>query len=757
MVDGLTVTKRNGDTEPFSLEKIHKVLEWATDDITGVSISEIELRANLQLYDQIPAYDIHELLIKSAADLICEETPNYQYVAARLINYKLRKEVYGQYEPWVLQHIVEKNMEAGVYDPGLISSLTEEEWAELNDYIKHERDNDFTYAGMEQFRGKYLAQDRSTGKIYETPQVLYMLIAVTLFSKGPKHMKKIKEYYDLISQFYISLPTPLMAGARTPIRQFSSCVLIEAGDSLDSINGAAYAALRYVAKKAGIGLGVGRIRAEGSKVGDGSVVHTGIIPFIRMYQSVIKSCSQGGVRGGAATVNFPIWHLEAPELIHLKNNKGTESNRARHLDYCVHMSKLFYERLLADGKITLFSPHEVPDLYDAFYSDEEKFQELYEKYERSRSVRKRVVKASEFFEDLIQERQQTGRVYIFNADHVNSHGAFNIPVKMTNLCVEINLPTEPVSTEDLEEGEIALCTLSAINWGLVNNPSEFEKPCRYAVEALNNLLEYQDYPLESARRATLARRPLGIGIINLAYFLAKRGLKYDEDALKTVHEYAEAWSYYLIKASADLAVERGACSAYGDTKYSEGLLPIDTYKRDVDALVEPIYHMDWDGLRAQLESTGLLNSTLMALMPAETSAQVSNSTNGVEPVPDLVTYKQSKHGSMAQVVPGIAHLKNKYDLKWDNAGPDGYLLVNAVLQKFIDQSISVNTSYNPKLFPGGEIPYSKIVQDILVFYKYGGKCLYYATTLDQSGEEEVNEEAPAEEIEDEEICDACII
>jgi ribonucleoside-diphosphate reductase alpha chain len=758
----ILVTKRNGSKEPFILEKIHRVLEWATEEISGVSISEIELKANLQLYTGIPAYDIHELLIRSAADLITEDTPNYQFVAARLINYKLRKEVYGQYEPWSLSKVIEANIGHGVYDPAILEKYSPEEINELDSYIRHDRDNLFSYAGMEQFRGKYLAQDRSSGVIYETPQILYMMVAATLFGDAnPKtRMRLVKDYYDMTSQFYISLPTPIMAGARTPVKQFSSCVLIESGDSLDSIIGTVNAVVKYVSKKAGIGVNAGAIRAEGSKVGDGSVVHTGIIPFLKLFQASVKSCSQGGVRGGAATVYYPIWHLESEDLLVLKNNKGTESNRVRHMDYGVQLSKLFYERLLKGEKITLFSPHEVPDLYDAFFQNQDLFRELYEKYERSRSVRKRVVDAAEHFESLIQERQQTGRVYIMNVDNSNEHSSFDetvAPVRMSNLCTEITLPTKPVSVDYPDQGEIALCTLSAINWGLINKPEDFEKPCRMAVEALDALLDYQEYPVSAAERATKDRRPLGVGIINLAYFLAKRGLKYDQGALETVHEYAEAWSYYLIKASADIAARKGACPLSSETKYQQGRLPIDTYKRSVDDLVEPVYRMPWDNLRAQLQATGIRNSTLMACMPAETSAQISNATNGVEPPRALVSYKQSKHGALAQVVPGIHHLKNRYDLLWEQPTPEGYLMVMAVLQKFIDQAISVNTSYNPKLFEGEEIPYSQIVKDILFFYKTGGKCLYYANTNDGAEDDAGKEPELEQEQVDDAECESCVI
>ena len=763
MNQNILVTKRNGETELFDLEKVHRVLEWATDGITGVSISEIELKANIQLYNKIPAYDIHELLIKSAAELISEYTPNYQYVAARLVNYKIRKEVYGDYNPWPLHDLIEKNIERGVYDKEILDNFTKEEIEMLDSYIKHDRDDSFTYVGMEQFRGKYLVQDRRTKTLYESPQALYMMISATLFSRYPKdtRMRWIKSLYDAVSQFFISLPTPIMAGVRTPTRQFSSCVLIESGDTLDSINSTSTSIVRYISKKAGIGIGAGSIRAIGSKVGDGSIVHTGLIPFLKYFQSAVKSCSQGGVRGGAATVYLPVWHYEFEDLVVLKNNKGTEETRVRHMDYAFQFNKLMYERLLSGGEITLFSPHDVPDLYDAFYADQDEFRRLYEKYEADKSIRKKSMKAMDVFSQFITERKDTGRIYLMNVDHANEHGAFDpklAPIHQSNLCCEIDLPTKPLEHANDENGEISLCTLSAINWGLINDPSEFEKYCTLTVRALDALLDYQSYPVPAAQRSTMARRPLGVGIINLAYFLAKRGLKYDREALQTVDEYAEAWSYYLIKASADLAAEKGSIPLNLETKYGHGVLPVDTYKKEVNELVEYQERMDWKGLREQLKQTGIRNSTLMALMPAETSAQISNSTNGIEPPRALVSYKQSKDGVMAQVVPGYHHLKNKYDLLWDQKSPEGYLQICAVLQKYIDQGISVNTSYNPENFDEGKVPMSQLLTDIVTFYKYGGKQLYYNNTFDGSGEikTDVQVDLPTE-MDGDEACESCVI
>ena len=764
----INVTKRDGRTEPFDLEKVHRVLEWATTDIAAVSISEIELRANIQLYDKIPAYDIHELLIKSAAELISEATPNYQYVAARLVNYKIRKDVYNQHEPWPLVDIVVENVSKGVYDGAIMDNYTRDELNQLDNYIKHDRDDTFTYVGMEQFRGKYLVQDRRTKTLFESPQILYMLVAATLFSDYPKEtrLKWVKDYYDDISTFGTSLPTPIMAGVRTSTRQFSSCVLIESDDTLESINATATSVVRYISKKAGIGINAGRIRAVDSRVGDGSIVHTGLIPFLKYFSAAVKSCSQGGVRGGAATVYLPVWHLEFEDLVVLKNNKGTEENRVRQMDYAFQFNKTMYERLLTGGNITLFSPGDVPDLYEAFFSDQDKFKTLYEKYERATSIRKKVLPAIEVFSQFLTERKDTGRIYLMNVDHANEHGSFLpevAPIKQSNLCTEIDLPTKPLQNADDPDGEIALCTLSAINWGMINDPSDFEKPCTLAVRALDELLDYQEYPMAAAQISTMNRRPLGIGIINLAYFLAKRGLKYDDEALSVIDEYAEAWSYYLIKASADLAEEKGACPKSDETKYHHGLLPIDTYKKEVDGLVPHKERMPWKNLRKQIQENGIRNSTLMALMPAETSAQISNSTNGIEPPRALVSYKGSKDGVMAQVVPGYHHLKNKYDLLWDQKSPEGYLKVCAVLQKYIDQGISVNTSYNPEHFDEGKVPMSQLITDMVTFYKYGGKQLYYNNTHDGSGEmkddtqTELTRSDFSTDAEYDDYCDSCTI
>ena len=758
------VIKRDGTRETLDIEKLHKVVFYACEGIKGVSASEVEIKSQIQFFDGIETSDVQETLIKSAADLISEETPNYQWVAGRLINYHLRKMVYGKFEPDNLLNLVKKNVDLGFYDPQILETYTKAEFNKLNKYIKHDRDDTLTYAAMEQFRGKYLVQNRVTKKIFETPQMAYMLIAMTLFQSYPieTRLRWVKEYYDAVSTFDISLPTPVMAGVRTPQRQFSSCVLIETDDSLDSINATTSSIVKYVSQKAGIGIGAGRIRALGSPIRSGDAYHTGVIPFYKMFQSATRSCSQGGVRNGAATLYYPIWHLEVEDLLVLKNNKGTEDNRVRHMDYGVQFNKLMYERLLSGGNITLFSPSDVPGLYESFFEDQEEFKYLYEKAEVHPNIRKKTIPAIELFSQFMEERKNTGRIYLMNVDHANTHSSFNekeAPVHQSNLCCEINLPTKPLKDFNDENGEIALCTLSAINWGKINDPSDFEKPCELAVRGLDALLDYQNYPVKAAELATMYRRPLGIGIINLAYWLAKNNTTYENPDLQLLDEYAEAWSYYLIKASCNLAKEQGSPHGVAETKYGQGIVPIDTRKTDVDELVEFVERQDWNALRQELAEHGIRNSTLMALMPSETSAQIANATNGIEPPRSFVSIKQSKDGVLKQVVPGIHKLKSKYNLLWEQKSPEGYLKICAILQKYIDQGISVNTSYNPQFFEDEKIPMSTMIQDLLMFYKYGGKQLYYFNTYDGQGEidlSKLDDNLPSEEIDDAD-CDSCVL
>jgi ribonucleoside-diphosphate reductase alpha chain len=762
MITQIQVTKRDGTKEPLDLSKFHKVVAWACEGLSNVSESEVEIRSRIQFYNGIKTSDIQETLIKAAADLISVDVPAYQYVAGRLVNYHLRKEVYDDYNVPDLATHIRSVIDLGYYDKDILTWYSADDLSVLNGYVDHSRDFKIAYVGMEQFRGKYLIKNRVSGKIYETPQMAYMLIAMVLFRNYKEdRLKWVKDFYDATSNFEISLPTPIMAGLRSPQKQFSSCVLIETDDSLDSINATASSIVKYVSQKAGIGIGAGRIRALGSPIRNGDTSHTGVVPFFKHFQSAVKSCSQGGVRGGAATLYYPIWHLEVEDLLVLKNNKGTEDNRIRGLDYGVQFNKVMYERLLSGGVITLFSPSDVPDLYDSFFTNTEKFRDLYEKYERSSRIRKKQIPAIDLFSAFMQERKDTGRIYLMNVDHANDHGSFIkevAPIRQSNLCCEINLPTKPLNDVKDEEGEISLCTLAAINWGKIRDPNDFERPCTLAVRALDELLDYQDYPVLAAKGSTMARRPLGVGIINLAYWLARNDISYqhiDHDGLNRLHGYTEGWAYYLIKASIELAKEKGACPKSGETKYGQGIFPIDTYKKEVDELASPTYRFDWDALRKDAQQFGIRNSTLMALMPSETSAQISNATNGIEPPRSLVSVKQSKDGVLKQVVPEVRKLKNKYDLLWDQKSPEGYLKICAVLQKFIDQGISVNTSYNPKFYEEEKIPMSEMIGHLLMFYKYGGKQLYYFNTNDGAGELE-EAALPASEV-SEEDCDSCKI
>lgn len=762
----IMITKRDGSKEPLNLNKFHKVVSWACDNLTGVSPSEVEIKSHIQFFDKMNSSDVQETLIKAAADLISEESPNYQYVAGRLINYQLRKDVYGQYTPKPLIEHVQNVVEKGFYEPALLEWYTAEDYEKLEKAIDHKRDDILTYAAMEQFRGKYLVKNRATEEIYETPQMAYMLISMTLFKDETNNrIDKVIDFYNSTSNFDISLPTPIMSGVRTSVRQFSSCVLIETDDSLDSINATTGAIVKYVSKKAGIGIGAGSIRSIGSPINGGYATHTGVIPFFKLFQSAVKSCSQGGVRGGAATLYYPCWHLEVEDLLVLKNNKGTDDNRIRHLDYGVQFNKLMYERLIKNENITLFSPSDVPGLYEAFYSDQEKFQQLYEAAERSYKTKKKTIKAVDLFSSFMTERKDTGRIYLMNVDHANDHGSFIsdlAPIKQSNLCCEIDLPTKPLSNINDDQGEISLCTLAAINWGNIKSPQDFEKPCEMAVRALDALLTYQEYPVKAAEIGTMNRRPLGIGIINFAYWMAKNNMSYTTPNLDLIDEYAEAWSYYLIKASIQLAREKQSCLLNEETKYSQGIFPIDTYKKDVDELVDRKPNMDWNALRNDVKIYGIRNSTLMALMPSETSSQISNATNGIEPPRAYVSVKQSKDGILKQVVPEYRKLKNKYELLWDQRSPEGYIKIVSVLQKWIDQGISVNTSYNPQFFDEEKIPMSVMLKHMLMFYKYGGKQLYYFNTFDGATDEI---EAPQHSMEDydlpqptdQEDCESCVL
>ena len=736
MNNNLYVTKRTGEREIIDLEKIHKVIEWAAKGLNNVSVSQVEIKAHIQFYDGIKTADIHETLIRSAADLISTDCPDYQYLAARLAIFHLRKKAYGRFEPPVLKDHVKSMVDKGKYDQHLLKDYSEAEFDEMNDYLDHWRDMDFSYAAVKQLEGKYLVQNRVTGEIYESAQFLYILVAACLFANYEKdtRMDYIKRFYDATSKFKISLPTPIMAGVRTPTRQFSSCVLIEAGDSLDSINATASAIVKYVSQRAGIGVNAGRIRALGSPIRGGEAFHTGCIPFYKHFQTAVKSCSQGGVRGGAATLFYPLWHLEVESLLVLKNNRGVEENRVRHLDYGVQFNKLMYTRLIKDQHITLFSPSDTPGLYDAFFADQDEFERLYVQYEKDESIRKKQIKAIELFSLFMQERASTGRIYLQNVDHCNTHSPFNpklAPVRQSNLCLEIALPTKPLKHVNDEEGEIALCTLSAFNLGAIESVDEFAELSDLAVRALDNLLDYQDYPVPAALNATMGRRTLGIGVINFAYYLAKNGVKYsDGSANGLVHRTFEAMQYHLMQASCNLAKEKGACPKFNETTYFQGLMPIDTYKKDLDKICDEPLHCDWDSLRANIKQYGLRNSTLSALMPSETSSQISNATNGIEPPRGHISIKSSKDGVLKQVVPEYERLKDKYELLWDLPSNEGYLQLAGIMQKFVDQTISANTSYDPNKYEGGKVPMKLLLQDLLTSYKLGVKTLYYHNTRD---------------------------
>jgi ribonucleoside-diphosphate reductase alpha chain len=736
----MQATKRDGRKEPINLDKIHRVIDWAAQGLNNVSVSQVELRSHIQFYDGIRTDDIHETIIKSAADLISEETPDYQYLAARLNIFHLRKIAYGQFEPPHLFDHVTNLVDLGKYDKHLLSDYSRDEFDTLNGYIDHWRDLNFSYAAVKQLEGKYLVQNRVTKKIYESPQFLYILVAMSLFAnyKGQTRLDLIKRFYDAVSTFKISLPTPIMSGVRTPTRQFSSCVLIECDDSLDSINATSSAIVKYVSQRAGIGVNAGRIRALGSEIRGGEAQHTGCLPFYKLFQSAVKSCSQGGVRGGAATLFYPLWHLEVESLLVLKNNRGVEENRVRHLDYGVQINRLMYQRLIKGEQITLFSPHDVPGLYDAFFADQDTFERLYTQYEADDSIRKRSLPAVDLFSLMMQERAGTGRIYIQNVDHCNTHSPFDpsvAPVRQSNLCMEIALPTHPLNDINDEEGEIALCTLSAFNLGALESLDELEGLADLVVRALDALLEYQDYPVKAALNATNKRRSLGVGVINYAYYLAKNGTSYTDDAaLGLTHRTFEAIQYYLLKASVQLSREFGACGAFNETTYAKGILPIDTYKKDLDAVCSEPLHLDWESLRQEIQKDGLRNSTLTALMPSETSSQIANATNGIEPPRGLVSVKQSKDGILRQVVPEIERLRNQYQLLWRIPSNDGYLKLVGIMQKFVDQSISANTNYDPARFEGGRVPMKQLLKDLLQAYKLGVKTLYYHNTRDGATE-----------------------
>jgi ribonucleoside-diphosphate reductase alpha chain len=768
MSNGTMIVKRDGTKEHLNIDKIHKVVEHACEGLAGVSSSQIEMNANIQFYDGMSTNEIQEVLVRSANDLISLDVPNYQYAAARLLGYGVNKMVFGEYNAITLQQNIDRNIERNVYDAEILEKYTADEIATLDSYIRHKRDENFTYAGLRQVVDKYLCQDRSSGEIFETPQFMYMMIAATLFANYPAEtrMHYVRRYYDATSLFKVNIPTPVMAGVRTPVRQFASCVLVDSNDTLDSIFASDMSIGRYTAQRAGIGINAGRIRGVNSRIRGGEVAHTGIVPFLKKFESTVRCCTQNGVRGGSATTHFPFWHQEIEDILVLKNNKGTEDNRVRKLDYSIQLNKTMYERLLTGGDITLFSPHDVPGLYEAYFGDPEAFQELYEKYERATSIKKKVVPAMELFSALIKERAETGRIYIMNVDHCNTHSSFKDTVYMSNLCQEITLPTKPLEHIDDEEGEIALCILSAINVGVIKSLDDLEELCELAVRALEEIIDYQKYPIKAAEISTKARRSLGVGYIGLAHYLAKNKVQYnDPQAWKLVHDLTESFQYYLLKASNKLAQERGACEYFNRTKYSDGIMPIDTYKSDVDNIVANELNYDWASLRKDILEFGLRHSTLSAQMPSESSSVVSNATNGIEPPRGYLSVKKSKKGPLKQIVPQYQSLKAHYTLLWDMPSNEGYINVVAVMQKFFDQAISGNWSYNPTHFPDNEVPMSVMMQDLLNTYKYGWKTSYYQNTYDyKTDPSELEDDKPEEALAPSEVdmtedadCDACAI
>ena len=737
MTNGTKVQKRDGRIEPLDLDKMHLMVEEACQGLAGVSASQVEMTSGIQFYDGITTAEIQEILIKSASDLIDLDHPNYQFVAARLLLFAVRKQLYGRMRtlPSLIDHITERAYQ-DIYDKDIFLKYSTEEIQKADSFIDHERDFLFTYAGLRQVVDKYLVQDRSNGNVFETPQFMYIMIALTIFRDYPKatRMSYVKRYYDAISRHRLNIPTPIMAGVRTPLRQFASCVLVDVDDTLDSIFSSDMAIGRYVAQRAGIGINAGRIRGINSKIRGGEVQHTGVVPFLKKFESTVRCCTQNGIRGGSATVHFPIWHQEIEDIIVLKNNKGTEDNRVRKLDYSIQLSKIFYERFIQNGDISLFSPHDVPGLFDAFGTD--RFDELYTSYEADESVPRKTVGAQELFLNLLKERAETGRLYLMNIDHCNSHSSFKDKVEMSNLCQEITLPTYPLQHIDDRTGEIALCILSAINVGKVRNDEELEDLCDLAVRGLEELIDYQEYPVVAAEVATKARRSLGVGFIGLAHYLAKLGFSYgSQEAWDAVHTLSESFQYFLLKASNQVAQEKGHCEYFGRTKYADGILPIDTYKKDVDEISSQELQHDWDGLRNSIEKFGLRHSTLSAQMPSESSSVVSNATNGIEPPRDYLSIKKSKKGPLKQIVPSYTTLKNNYTLLWEMGGNEGYINIVAVMQKFFDQAISGNWSYNPEDYPDNEVPVSQMANDLLTTYKYGWKTSYYQNTHDMKSDD----------------------
>jgi ribonucleoside-diphosphate reductase alpha chain len=766
----IIVQKRNGLREPLALEKWQTQIAKVCSGIADVSQSMVEIKAQLHFYDGITTREIDGITLRAIVDLIdVESNPgvghtNYQFVAGKQRLSMLRKDVYGAYTPPHLYDIVKTNVATGLYTPELLEWYTEDDWNRMNDMLDHAKDEQYSYAAIEQLIEKYLVKNRSTGQTYETPQIRYMVAAATVFhSEEPNsaRMRYIKEYYNAASDGLFTLATPVLAGLGTPTKQFSSCVLIRSDDDLDSIFASGEMMAKYASKRAGIGLEIGRLRPLGSPIRGGEIMHTGMIPFLKKWFGDLRSCSQGGIRNASATVFYPIWHHQFDDLIVLKNNQGTEETRVRHMDYGVVLSAFFWRRFKNKEQITFFDPNEVPDLYQAFYSNTELFEELYVKYEKRKDLRKKTMSAEEVFKGgILKERTDTGRIYLVFIDNVMKQGPFDPEyhtIYQSNLCCEILLPTKSFKRLDDADGRIALCTLGSINWGAFRNPEDMRRACRILHRSLNNILDYQDFLSIQSKLSNDEIRPLGIGITNLAYWHAKRGLQYGEkDALGEVKTWMEHLAFYLTEASVELAKERGKCLGSDHTRYGQGTFPWELRATGVNELADFAPELPWEALRSEMKTHGVRNATQMAVAPVESSSVVINSTNGIEMPMSLISVKESKAGSLTQVVPEYHKLKNKYQLMWEQKDCDGYLKTAAVIAAYVDQSISTNTFYNPAHFADRKVPTTLIARNLMQSHYWGLKTFYYSL-INKTGSKNVTEDAPLEVIDfdDQEDCEAC--
>jgi len=771
----INVVKRNGEIVPLDIAKIQRQVAHDCKGIDNVSPSMIEIKAQIELHDGISTETIDELLLKAMVNLIDEtENPdinnvNYQYVAGRQKVSMLRKSVYGTYTPPPLYDIVKTNVDAGMYTGELLDWYTKDEWDIIDLFLDHSKDENYTYAAIAQLAEKYLVQNRATGQIYESPQIRYAVAAATAFHNEPKEkrLKYVKEYYECASEGHFTLATPVLAGLGTTTKQFSSCVLITSDDTLDSIFAAGEMMAKYASKRAGIGLEIGRIRPVGAPIRNGEIKHTGMIPFLKKWFGDLRSCSQGGVRNASCTVTFPVWHYQFEDLIVLKNNQGTEETRVRQMDYSVVVNKMFFNRFAKNENITLFDPHDVPDLYEAYYRDSEEFETLYNMYEQKRGIKKKVLPAVEIFKNgILKERTDTGRIYLVFIDNVINQGPFDTkldPIYQSNLCQEILLPTKPFQRIEDEAGRIALCTLGSVNWGAFRTPQEMRKACRVLVRSLSNLLSYQDFLSVQSKLANLDFEPLGVGITNLAYWHAKRSYKYGTpEALAEVKRWMEHQAYYLTETSVELAQERGACKLSAQTYYGRGIFPWERRSEGVNELTDFSPSMDWESLREKLLKYGIRNATLMAVAPVESSSVVLNSTNGIEMPMELISVKESKAGSFVQVVPEYKRLKNRYQMMWDQKDCVEYLKTSAVLAVYIDQSLSTNTFYNPAYFAEGKVPGTLIAKNLMLAYKWGLKTIYYSLINKVGSKAALQEDniipfVKQDIIEDEEYCESCVL